>query len=916
MKKLGLISKIGKFVAFLVFFYQVIESTITYLNYETVVDMKLGHMEFQRPAFSLCLKNKDKFPENKLKFASYNFDHIIGCFHFNHQHGSGLLKDDALNCSKLTRIVESLTSHSHRCLSYFSRLFDKNFSAERTHRIVFLIPDSINVFGLIHQSGTPPHFTRNKMGISSDSLIQFDYSSIKHELLPFPYETNCYDYEREQKSMIGYKSREDCVVKRLERRELVECGCNKRWTYWGLSNANLSHICPQTVKCYLNLKPEMSSLEKICRKNCLNQHFFNIITNGKYEPNLKLNMMTLFTPGKMDKNELMFTHLPKMYLIDYFCSIGGLISMWFGLSVYDLVLIFIRKTNKTITKSLQFIVIFKFRKLFSLNYKQIFSRITIIVFSSLMLWQIITIIISYFEYETVTRFEVRIMTSIPTIRLIKESSNNLQMVKELIEIYPEIGLSPEKFLTSKSIETLKMRLLLDNRMDDFQRIVGSEKLIKTCHIVIDNKLINFSKIDLGLINFNGKLHLTNRLNFSLIDKKKIEKITIRLPDIKNIVYNFIAHLSTSGQSYGFIAKKNFKTKLTFSTFSIQKLNSYKYNCIPSANINDFDRKYSEFCGYDCFFKETNETYGCIPFVHKYIYIERDIKTNGYKFCNNSYSAESIDEMQSKCWTKCKLICESNNFDIKMEYTKHVLNETILEFIPKKCAKIAYFETWKTNLNHLIYNCGGVCGLWFGLTPVKAVDLIKYSAKVFDIFRVKIIRIAKQLLALFKKLIHWIIDILLRFVRKLFTNLSVFIHDLITLCIRCIQNFFEHFISFVYKLIAISKRCIISIITVFFTFGFNLIKNLSIFSYNLIALCIRCVRKSFELFIRFVYQLSVNFKILIDSMITILYRFFRKLFVNLSLITYNFIALIIRGLLNLFTHFIGFFHHLFAICKKN
>jgi hypothetical protein len=32
--------------------------------------------------------------------------------------------------------------------------------------------------------------------------------------------TDCYDYKREEKSLIRYKSREDCIVKHLERREL------------------------------------------------------------------------------------------------------------------------------------------------------------------------------------------------------------------------------------------------------------------------------------------------------------------------------------------------------------------------------------------------------------------------------------------------------------------------------------------------------------------------------------------------------------------------------------------------------------------------------------------------------------------------------------------------------------------------
>jgi hypothetical protein len=34
---------------------------------------------------------------------------------------------------------------------------------------------------------------------------------------------------------------------------------------------------------------------------------------------------------------------------------------------------------------------------------------------------------------------------------------------------------------------------------------------------------------------------------------------------------------------------------------------------------------------------------------------------------------------------------------------------------------------------LIYNCGGILGLWFGITPLKAADLIEYIPKVYRMF---------------------------------------------------------------------------------------------------------------------------------------------------------------------------------------
>jgi hypothetical protein len=73
-----------------------------------------------------------------------------------------------------------------------------------------------------------------------------------------------------------------------------------------------------------------------------------------------------------------------------------------------------------------------------------------------------------------------------------------------------------------------------------------------------------------------------------------------------------------------------------------------------------------------------------------------------------------------------------NFDTKIQVSKHVSNKTILEIIPTKTPRIAYIETLKTDFNQLIYNCGGILGLWFGITTMKAVNLIECMPKIYRI----------------------------------------------------------------------------------------------------------------------------------------------------------------------------------------
>jgi hypothetical protein len=125
--------------------------------------------------------------------------------------------------------------------------------------------------------------------------------------------------------------------------------------------------------------------------------------------------------------------------------------------------------------------------------------------------------------------------------------------------------------------------------------------------------------------------------------------------------------------------------------------------------------------------------------------------------------------------------------------------------PKKTPRIAYIETLKTDLDRLIYNCGGVFGLWFGLTPTKAVDLIQYSSRIWIILRAKLLIFVHYLLAIFKRCINCMISVLLRFFRKIFANLSVFSHHLITIFTRCVRNSFTFLIFIIYQLIAIYYR---------------------------------------------------------------------------------------------------------------
>jgi hypothetical protein len=53
------------------------------------------------------------------------------------------------------------------------------------------------------------------------------------------------------------------------------------------------------------------------------------------------------------------------------------------------------------------------------------------------------------------------------------------------------------------------------------------------------------------------------------------------------------------------------------------------------------------------------------------------------------------------------------------------NVTKVNLIPNDFPHIRFIETFKTDSNQLIYNLGGILGLWFGLSSISIAQLIPF-----------------------------------------------------------------------------------------------------------------------------------------------------------------------------------------------
>ncbi len=84
---------------------------------------------------------------------------------------------------------------------------------------------------------------------------------------------------------------------------------------------------------------------------------------------------------------------------------------------------------------------------------------------------------------------------------------------------------------------------------------------------------------------------------------------------------------------------------------------------------------------------------------------------------------AIKDIKDYCISFCLPKCETINFDTKVEKKSYQSRETIIEVHPLKSRHMEYIETLKTDFNQLIYNCGGIIGLWFGLSSINITDLL-------------------------------------------------------------------------------------------------------------------------------------------------------------------------------------------------
>ena len=164
-------------------------------------------------------------------------------------------------------------------------------------------------------------------------------------LMPSPYKTKCFDYNK-----IGCKSRRNCVDRcnidwalkhcngSLPSRTIIDRH-NDKDTFKDECNDNYKEYCQQKYKspdCINQYYKIKLVTEKNIKELAIDKIIYKYFNKTTFKSKLNINLMSSLQIEFNNDPETIYTHLPQQYPIEFICFTGGVISLWTGFSVLSL----------------------------------------------------------------------------------------------------------------------------------------------------------------------------------------------------------------------------------------------------------------------------------------------------------------------------------------------------------------------------------------------------------------------------------------------------------------------------------------------------------------------------------------------------------------------------------------------------
>jgi hypothetical protein len=558
--------------------------------------------------------------------------------------------------------------------------------------------------------------------------FKIDFSKTTYKSLEWPYNTDCHHYNHNEL----YHSRESCLEYCHLKKQNLFHGClaepsakrslsvsNRRM------NSELRHIqiCNDLKKSLV-----FRECQTLCKRDCYEVYYEFKINTEKRRVKSRENWFFI----RINANNLPvieYSAISKYSFILYMTSVGGLMSLWIGISAIDLKAIFeisvvtlqkittklisICSLNEFFNRFVQFLRKFAFYlKIFKkFDWKKITTILSFICF----IYQLIELTLEYTEFKTTIHVDLVLYSKFkdnPTKSYINPSfslcidgidyeSDELTESQSKSDSKVSKPEFPEKFnetiIKGKNIS--EYLSLAKNEMPLYMRCLRKESDLRISGTKTD-KCIDRKYIIMSLSNLGKCFTYLSRLSYSS-DEELVNDI-MRNSDIfgsifENAINKFYTRL---------IHDQNQLPSLTFTDFKNDfstKSTAFQFKRLPPPyDSNCFDYKKSQLfrsrghCINDCLINKILKKYNCIPKESENILTFYDNISLNSKFCDNN-SLENLS--QKECIDKCLKPCE------EILFISNPFKTRDLDYVNNIYMTFIYFMT----------SIGGLLGLWNNLS---------------------------------------------------------------------------------------------------------------------------------------------------------------------------------------------------------
>ncbi|CAG2100138.1 unnamed protein product [Medioppia subpectinata] len=332
--------------------YQIYIVGVLYLSYPTTVDLQIGRsLNVHLPGITICTEISATIITDKIIELQPS---LYAALHVGYRQGDAQITSNRINCSAIADIVETI-SYDQKCYTLFynnGNNYDKSKyrinrdEAANLKNLAWIRINRDYMFnGLIYiHSPKQLHQYSNgnnvwQINANRDQFIGLSFTRQTTKLLPQPYATQCKNY-----SLEGFTSRQHC---------LYDCKVTAYTTAdgWPGDVFATHNVTYSFSKLWMNDKSpaghleEGLSVDQLCRRKCgeyedCTTTFYEVRplrTEERDEDDYE--NMDWFTIGIMPPKSVDMTmvHLPKYEPIEFAIYVGGLISLYLGVSVVSVI---------------------------------------------------------------------------------------------------------------------------------------------------------------------------------------------------------------------------------------------------------------------------------------------------------------------------------------------------------------------------------------------------------------------------------------------------------------------------------------------------------------------------------------------------------------------------------------------------